>query len=81
MEINVFGFFETLVLFLILAFVYSHNLMLIKTKNHLVSGIQITGLKLAPLYELIVQSTLKEKCSEDLSTHKSCFFVVSIACI
>ncbi|KAF1650214.1 Mediator of RNA polymerase II transcription subunit 1, partial [Aptenodytes patagonicus] len=44
-------------------------------KNHLVSGIQITGLKLAPLYELIVQSTLKEKCSEDLSTHKSCFFV------
>ncbi|NWQ79813.1 MED1 polymerase, partial [Columbina picui] len=35
----------------------------------------ITGLKLAPLYELIVQSTLKEKCSEDLSTHKSCFFV------
>ncbi|KAF1563867.1 UNVERIFIED_CONTAM: Mediator of RNA polymerase II transcription subunit 1, partial [Eudyptes robustus] len=45
------------------------------TKNHLISGIQITGLKLAPLYELIVQSTLKEKCSEDLSTHKSCFFV------
>ncbi|XP_068261574.1 mediator of RNA polymerase II transcription subunit 1-like [Nyctibius grandis] len=39
------------------------------------TGIQITGLKLAPLYELIVQSTLKEKCSEDLSTHKSCFFV------
>ncbi|KFZ58564.1 Mediator of RNA polymerase II transcription subunit 1, partial [Podiceps cristatus] len=38
-------------------------------------GIQITGLKLAPLYELIVQSTLNEKCSEDLSTHKSCFFV------
>ncbi|NXW84772.1 MED1 polymerase, partial [Alopecoenas beccarii] len=37
--------------------------------------IQITGLKVAPLYELIVQSTLKEKCSEDLSTHKSCFFV------
>ncbi|KFV70572.1 Mediator of RNA polymerase II transcription subunit 1, partial [Dryobates pubescens] len=37
--------------------------------------IQITGLKLAPLYELIVQSTLKEKCSEDLSTHQSCFFV------
>ncbi|NXC76097.1 MED1 polymerase, partial [Anhinga anhinga] len=37
--------------------------------------IQITGLKLAPLYELIVQSTLKEKCSEDLSTHKSCFVV------
>ncbi|NWS59642.1 MED1 polymerase, partial [Chunga burmeisteri] len=43
--------------------------------NHLLSGIQITGLELAPLYELIVQSTLKEKCSEDLSTHKSCFFV------
>ncbi|KAM9257818.1 mediator of RNA polymerase II transcription subunit 1-like [Cariama cristata] len=39
------------------------------------TGIQITGLELAPLYELIVQSTLKEKCSEDLSTHKSCFFV------
>ncbi|KAM6281313.1 mediator of RNA polymerase II transcription subunit 1-like [Porphyrio hochstetteri] len=39
------------------------------------TGIQITGLKLAPLYELIVQSTLQEKCSEDLSTHKSCFFV------
>ncbi|XP_068012951.1 mediator of RNA polymerase II transcription subunit 1-like [Melanerpes formicivorus] len=39
------------------------------------TGIQITGLKLAPLYELIVQSTLKEKCSEDLSTHQSCFFV------
>ncbi|KAM9230925.1 mediator of RNA polymerase II transcription subunit 1-like [Leptosomus discolor] len=39
------------------------------------TGIPITGLKLAPLYELIVQSTLKEKCSEDLSTHKSCFFV------
>ncbi|KAF2983996.1 hypothetical protein EK904_005355, partial [Melospiza melodia maxima] len=35
----------------------------------------ISGLKLAPLYELIVQSTLKEKCSEDLSTNKSCFFV------
>ncbi|NWU52255.1 MED1 polymerase, partial [Dromas ardeola] len=44
-------------------------------KNHLIPGIQITGLKLAPLYELIVQSTLQEKCSEDLSTHKSCFFV------
>ncbi|XP_023775301.1 mediator of RNA polymerase II transcription subunit 1-like isoform X5 [Cyanistes caeruleus] len=39
------------------------------------TGIQISGLKLAPLYELIVQSTLKEKCSEDLSTNKSCFFV------
>ncbi|NXI67977.1 MED1 polymerase, partial [Anseranas semipalmata] len=37
--------------------------------------IQIAGLKLAPLYELIVQSTLKEKCSEDLFTCKSCFFV------
>ncbi|XP_035752886.1 mediator of RNA polymerase II transcription subunit 1-like isoform X2 [Egretta garzetta] len=39
------------------------------------TGIQIMGLKLASLYELIVQSTLKEKCSEDLSTHKSRFFV------
>ncbi|XP_064362661.1 mediator of RNA polymerase II transcription subunit 1-like [Dromaius novaehollandiae] len=39
------------------------------------TGIQIAGLKLVPLYELIVQSTLKEKCSEDLSTHNSCFFV------
>nr|XP_021124815.1 mediator of RNA polymerase II transcription subunit 1 isoform X5 [Anas platyrhynchos] len=39
------------------------------------TGIQITGLKLAPLYELIVQSTLKEKGSEDLFTHKSRFFV------
>ncbi|XP_033367882.1 mediator of RNA polymerase II transcription subunit 1-like isoform X4 [Parus major] len=39
------------------------------------TGIQISGLKLAPLYELIVQSTLKEKCSEDLSTNKSCFVV------
>ncbi|XP_068863912.1 mediator of RNA polymerase II transcription subunit 1-like isoform X3 [Aphelocoma coerulescens] len=39
------------------------------------TGIQISGLKLAPLYELIVQSTLKEKCSEDLSTNKSCFLV------
>ncbi|OPJ89248.1 hypothetical protein AV530_016434 [Patagioenas fasciata monilis] len=57
------------------AFMYGHNLMLIKTKNRLVSGIQITGLKLAPLYELIVQSALKEKCSEDLSTDKSRFFV------
>ncbi|NXW58108.1 MED1 polymerase, partial [Eurystomus gularis] len=45
------------------------------TGTHLVSGIQITGLKLAPLYELIVQSTLQEKYSEDLSTHKSRFFV------
>ncbi|NWS18120.1 MED1 polymerase, partial [Pachyramphus minor] len=44
-------------------------------KNHLVSGIQISGLKLAPLYELIVQSALKEKCSEDLSTNESCFFL------
>ncbi|NXF57892.1 MED1 polymerase, partial [Ciccaba nigrolineata] len=52
-----------------------HNLNANKKKNHLVSGIQITGLKLAPLYELIVQSTLKEKYSEDLSTHQSCFFV------
>ncbi|KFV92544.1 Mediator of RNA polymerase II transcription subunit 1, partial [Eurypyga helias] len=43
--------------------------------NHLVAGIQITGLELAPLYELIVQSTLEEKCSKDLPTHKSCFFV------
>ncbi|NXJ14238.1 MED1 polymerase, partial [Odontophorus gujanensis] len=42
---------------------------------HLVSGIQITVLKLAPLYDLIIQSTLKEKCSEDLSTRKSHFFV------
>ncbi|NWW92307.1 MED1 polymerase, partial [Rhynochetos jubatus] len=49
--------------------------MPIKKKNHLVAGIQITGLKLAPLYELIVQSALEEKCSEDLPTHKSCFFV------
>ncbi|NXK53577.1 MED1 polymerase, partial [Chauna torquata] len=40
-----------------------------------IQRIQITGLKRAPLYELIVQSTLKEKCSEDLSTNKSCFFV------
>ncbi|KFP63795.1 Mediator of RNA polymerase II transcription subunit 1, partial [Cariama cristata] len=52
-----------------------HNLNANKKNNHLLSGIQITGLELAPLYELIVQSTLKEKCSEDLSTHKSCFFV------
>ncbi|NXH12161.1 MED1 polymerase, partial [Bucco capensis] len=37
--------------------------------------IQITGLKLAPLFELIVQSTLQEKCNEDMSTPKSCFFV------
>ncbi|NXW30864.1 MED1 polymerase, partial [Phaetusa simplex] len=44
-------------------------------KNHLIPGIQITGLKLAPLYELIVQATLQQKCGEDLSTHKSCFFV------
>ncbi|NXN63835.1 MED1 polymerase, partial [Himantopus himantopus] len=51
-----------------------HNLNANK-KNHLISGIQITGLKLAPLYELIVQSTLKEKCSEALSTHKYRFFV------
>ncbi|NWZ28080.1 MED1 polymerase, partial [Asarcornis scutulata] len=45
------------------------------TGIYLLSGIQITGLKLAPLHELIVQSTLKEKGSEDLFTHKSCFFV------
>ncbi|NWX75689.1 MED1 polymerase, partial [Alca torda] len=51
-----------------------HNLNTNK-KNHLIPGIQITGLKLAPLYELIVQSTLPEKGSEDFSTHKSCFFV------
>ncbi|NWJ05711.1 MED1 polymerase, partial [Crypturellus undulatus] len=38
-------------------------------------GIQIADLKVAPLYELIIQSTLKEKCSEDLSTRNSCFFV------
>ncbi|XP_072185720.1 mediator of RNA polymerase II transcription subunit 1 isoform X2 [Excalfactoria chinensis] len=41
----------------------------------MLTGIQITALKLAPLYELIIQSTLKEKCSEDLSMHKSRFFV------
>lgn len=52
-----------------------HNLK--ANKSYLLSGIQITGLKLAPLYELIVQSTLKEKGSEDLFTHKSRFFVVS----
>ncbi|XP_050161347.1 mediator of RNA polymerase II transcription subunit 1-like isoform X10 [Myiozetetes cayanensis] len=39
------------------------------------TGIQISGLKLAPLYELIVQSALKEKRSEGLSTNESCFFV------
>ncbi|XP_068789841.1 mediator of RNA polymerase II transcription subunit 1-like [Struthio camelus] len=39
------------------------------------TGIQIAGLKLVPLYELIVQSTLKEKCKEDLSTHNSRFLV------
>ncbi|KAI1242990.1 hypothetical protein IHE44_0000555, partial [Lamprotornis superbus] len=54
--------------------IYCHNLIANKN-NDLVSGIQISGLKQAPLYELIVQSTLKEKCSEDLSTNKSCFFV------
>ncbi|NXA52526.1 MED1 polymerase, partial [Nothocercus julius] len=37
--------------------------------------IQIADLKLASLHELIVQSTLKEKCSEGLSTPNSCFFV------
>ncbi|NXX92257.1 MED1 polymerase, partial [Centropus bengalensis] len=41
----------------------------------LFSRIEITGLKLGPLYELIVQSALQEKCREDLTTHKSCFFV------
>uniref|UniRef100_A0A669Q2U2 Mediator of RNA polymerase II transcription subunit 1 n=1 Tax=Phasianus colchicus TaxID=9054 RepID=A0A669Q2U2_PHACC len=41
----------------------------------MLTGIQITALKLSPLYELIIQSALKEKCSEDLSTHKSCFIV------
>uniref|UniRef100_A0A8C5TDR8 Mediator of RNA polymerase II transcription subunit 1 n=1 Tax=Malurus cyaneus samueli TaxID=2593467 RepID=A0A8C5TDR8_9PASS len=39
------------------------------------TGIQISGLKLASLYELIVQSTLKEKSSQNLSTNKSSFFV------
>ncbi|KAM9387463.1 mediator of RNA polymerase II transcription subunit 1-like [Phaethornis superciliosus] len=39
------------------------------------TGIQITGLKLAPLYMLIVQSNLKEKWRGDLSAHNSCFFV------
>ncbi|XP_032562276.1 mediator of RNA polymerase II transcription subunit 1-like isoform X6 [Chiroxiphia lanceolata] len=42
---------------------------------HRLTGIQISGLKLAPLYELIVWSALKDKCSEDLSTNESCFFV------
>ncbi|NXK88219.1 MED1 polymerase, partial [Formicarius rufipectus] len=37
--------------------------------------IQLSGLELAPLYELIVQSALKEKCSEDLPTNDSCFLV------
>ncbi|NXI92602.1 MED1 polymerase, partial [Psophia crepitans] len=40
-----------------------------------IQRIQITGLELAPLYELIIQSTLQEKCGEGFSTHKSCFFV------
>uniref|UniRef100_A0A8B9TPM2 Mediator of RNA polymerase II transcription subunit 1 n=1 Tax=Anas platyrhynchos TaxID=8839 RepID=A0A8B9TPM2_ANAPL len=53
-----------------------HNLK--ANKSYMLSGIQITGLKLAPLYELIVQSTLKEKGSEDLFTHKSRFFVVIV---
>ncbi|XP_071592983.1 mediator of RNA polymerase II transcription subunit 1-like [Heliangelus exortis] len=39
------------------------------------TGIQVTELKLAPLYVLIVQSKLKEKWSGDLSAHNSCFFV------
>ncbi|XP_051654708.1 mediator of RNA polymerase II transcription subunit 1-like isoform X3 [Manacus candei] len=42
---------------------------------HRLTGIQISGLKLAPLYELIVWSALKDKCSEELSTNESCFFV------
>ncbi|XP_052554962.1 mediator of RNA polymerase II transcription subunit 1-like isoform X2 [Tympanuchus pallidicinctus] len=41
----------------------------------MLTGIQITALKLAPLYELIIQSALKEKGREDLSTHNSCFIV------
>ncbi|XP_037982829.1 mediator of RNA polymerase II transcription subunit 1-like [Motacilla alba alba] len=74
-ENQYFCLFKTLGLFLIVAFI-TYCLNLIANKNNdLVSGIQISGLKLAPLYELIVQSTLKEKCSEDLSTNKSCFFV------
>ncbi|NWX15524.1 MED1 polymerase, partial [Aegotheles bennettii] len=52
-----------------------HNLNANLEKNHLVSGIEITGLKLAPLYDLIVQSALKEKCSEDMPIHRSCFLV------
>ncbi|NXX78087.1 MED1 polymerase, partial [Urocolius indicus] len=44
-------------------------------KNHLFSGIQVTALKMAPLYELIVQCALKEKCGEDSSTPVFCFFV------
>lgn len=80
-ENQYFCLFETLGLILIVAFItYCHN-QIANKNNDLVSGIQISGLKLAPLYELIVQSTLKEKCSEDLSTNKSCFLVVSIACI
>ncbi|KQK82237.1 Mediator of RNA polymerase II transcription subunit 1 [Amazona aestiva] len=47
---------------------------------HRFPGIQITALKLAPLYELIVQSTLKEKGSEDVSTYKSHFFVSLPGC-
>ncbi|XP_027531667.1 mediator of RNA polymerase II transcription subunit 1-like isoform X9 [Neopelma chrysocephalum] len=42
---------------------------------HRLTGIQISGLKLAPLYELIAWSALKEKCREDLSANESCFFV------
>ncbi|KFP74405.1 Mediator of RNA polymerase II transcription subunit 1, partial [Apaloderma vittatum] len=41
----------------------------------LFSRIQITGLELAPLYELIVRSTLNKNGSEDLSKHKTCFVV------
>ncbi|XP_030916728.1 mediator of RNA polymerase II transcription subunit 1-like [Geospiza fortis] len=52
-----------------------YNLWLLRFSQMDFERIQISGLKLAPLYELIVLSTLKEKCSEDLSTNKSCFFV------
>uniref|UniRef100_A0A803W8L3 Mediator of RNA polymerase II transcription subunit 1 n=2 Tax=Ficedula albicollis TaxID=59894 RepID=A0A803W8L3_FICAL len=70
-----FCLFKTFSLFLMVAFItYCHNLIANKN-NDLISGIQISGLKQAPLYELIVQSTLKEKCSENLSTNEYCFFV------
>ncbi|OWK57995.1 Mediator of RNA polymerase II transcription subunit 1 [Lonchura striata] len=52
-----------------------YNLWLLRFSQMDFKRIRISGLKLAPLYELIVQSTLKEKCSEDLSINKSCFFV------